>query len=185
MSVGPGFDHDAVFLVILLLTGAWLHKALRVPARALTALTGWQALMGALAVAGFFVRYEQPWRALPTVGLGIAASVWLASRPWSSAVGRWLAASPAWAWPALQTFRLPLECLLYSLFMHGVIGRQMTFAGYNADILVGLSAPLLAWLQYRRGARGWVRRLAIAWNLSGLLLRPAQPRSHLAPEPFR
>jgi hypothetical protein len=168
--ISPGAGHHAAFVAVLLLTLAWLFAALHVPQRAMTALLGWQALMGGLALAGYFMRFDQPWRVLPTVGLSMATALWLASRPWPTAVGRWLAASPPWAWAALQTFRLPLEWLLHSLFVHGVIGRQMTFAGYNFDILVGLSAPVMAVLLYRSGERRWVQRLAVAWNLLGLAL---------------
>ena len=172
-AVGPGAAHIALFAALLVLTLAWLRWVLRVPVRALAAVLAWQGLMGGLALAGYFTRYDQPGRVLPTVGASVAAAVWLASRPWGTAVGRWLAASPPWAWLALQTFRLPLELLLYSLFVHGVIGAQMTFVGHNVDIVVGLSAPLLAVLVGmvgRPGARPWVRHLAIAWNLLGLLL---------------
>ena len=168
--VGPGTSYLAAFVVLVLSTVAWLFAALRVPQRALAALLAWQTLMGGLALAGYFMRFDQPWRALPTVGLSMATAVWLASRPWQTEVGRWLGASPPWKWVALQTFRLPLELLLYSLFMHGVIGRQMTFAGFNFDILVGLSALAVAGLLHRHGTRRWAQQIAIAWNLMGLLL---------------
>jgi hypothetical protein len=129
--VSPTAGHVTAFGAVLVMTVAWLSGALRVPARAMAVLMAWQALLGGLALAGYFTRFDQPWRALPTVGLSVLAAVWLASQPWPTAVGRWLAASRPWAWAALHTFRLPLEGVLYNLFLYGVIGRQMTFAGSN------------------------------------------------------
>lgn len=49
--------------------------------------------------------------------------------------------------------------------MAGRAPIQITFEGRNFDVLVGLSAPLVAWLVARRriGPKG-----AIAWNAVGL-----------------
>lgn len=169
-AIVPSYGHGAAFAAVLLFTCTWLVSRLRVPPRFMAALLGWQALMGWLAWAQYFTRFDQPWRVLPTVGLGLGVAIWLALRPWQTVAGRWLGSTPPWSWVALQTFRLPLEALLYSLFAHGAIGRQMTFAGYNFDILIGLTAAPMAWLLHRHGTHDWVRRCAIAWNLLGLVL---------------
>ncbi len=170
VNITPSAGHHLAFAAITALTVAWLWLALRLPARALAGLLGWQALMGGLALTGYFLRFDQPWRVLPTVGLGVGAATWLACRPWHTDTGHWLAACPPWALAALHSFRLPLEWLLYSLFLHGVIGRQMTFSGYNFDIFIGLSAPIVALLLHRCGQARWARQMAVAWNLLGLLL---------------
>jgi hypothetical protein len=72
------------------------------------------------------------------------------------------------AWPiALQTFRLPVEILLWALFVEGRIPERMTFAGRNFDVVIGLSAPIVAWAvaRARLGRAG-----IVAWNVAGLLL---------------
>lgn len=139
--------------------------------RLMALLVGWQLLMAVLALAGYFAEFSQPWRALPTIGLTLALTAYTATRTRTLAA---LQGAPAWVWPALQSFRLPLELLLYSLFLHGVIGRQMTFSGYNFDILVGLTAPLMAGLLYlatqMKGQSTWVSRISLLWNLAGLAL---------------
>ena len=45
-----------------------------------------------------------------------------------------------------QVFRVPVELLLHRLYLADALPVQMTFAGYNFDILTGLSALPVAWL---------------------------------------
>jgi len=65
-----------------------------------------------------------------------------------------------------QAFRVPVELGLHRLWSIGLVPQLMTYEGGNVDILVGLSAPLVAWLAMRSEAG---RRLAIGWNVVGLL----------------
>ena len=75
---------------------------------------------------------------------------------------------PSPAWPiAIQTMRLPIEIALYLLFAAGQVPKQMTFEGRNFDIVVGLTAPLVAWAVAKGKAS---RGLVIGWNLLGLAL---------------
>ena len=69
---------------------------------------------------------------------------------------------------ALQTFRLPLELVLYQLADAGVTPRIMTFEGRNFDILIGITAPFVAWALAT--GRPWARRTATWWNVIGLIL---------------
>ncbi|WP_416866060.1 MAG: hypothetical protein ACMVP2_27945 [Imperialibacter sp.] len=74
---------------------------------------------------------------------------------------------PSWIM-YLQTFRLPVEILLWMLFMQNLLPAQMTFEGRNWDILVGLTAipaGLVCFGQHR-----FKTSFAIAWNIGGLLL---------------
>lgn len=78
-----------------------------------------------------------------------------------------LEAMPGW-WPiALQTFRLPLELVLFAMFAEGLVPRQMTFEGQNLDVLVGLTAPVMAWLVATQRAP---RALLVGWNLFGVAM---------------
>ena len=67
---------------------------------------------------------------------------------------------------ALQCFRIGVELTLSSLHDAGLTPRLMTLSGGNIEILVGLSAPLVALIAVR-GAAG--RRIAFVWNVIGLL----------------
>jgi hypothetical protein len=43
----------------------------------------------------------------------------------------------------------------------------MTFEGRNADILIGITSPIVFWFAFRQGRAD--RRLLIVWNLLGLI----------------
>ena len=68
---------------------------------------------------------------------------------------------------ACQAFRFPLELLMHRAYGEGVMPYQMSYSGWNFDILTGLTALPVAWALHR-GLAG--RRLAIVWNVMGSLL---------------
>jgi hypothetical protein len=66
----------------------------------------------------------------------------------------------------LQSFRIFVELLLWMLFIDGILPFQMTFEGYNFDILAGLTGPIIG-LSIRRNASP---ALLYVWNTLGLAL---------------
>jgi hypothetical protein len=71
-------------------------------------------------------------------------------------------------WPiAAQAFRVAVELAIFGLYLGGRAPVQMTFEGRNLDVLVGLSAPLVAWLVAAQRARSSV---VVVWNLAGLTM---------------
>ena len=78
-----------------------------------------------------------------------------------------LRALPTWGLVAFQAFRAPLEFTLYALHREGLVPAQLTFTGRNFDVLVGLTAPLVAWLAATGRASP---RLLKVWNALGVLL---------------
>jgi hypothetical protein len=65
-----------------------------------------------------------------------------------------------------QVFRVAVELGLHRLSTEGLVPRLMTYEGGNVDIVIGLSAPIAAWLA-TRGPTG--RSLVLGWNVLGLL----------------
>ncbi len=215
LGVGPSPAQNAALLLIVAAALAWLRWGLRAPWLWLAALLAWQAVMAGLALSGYFVRFDQPWRALPTVAASVAMAMWLARRPFAHPAqagtgsqpsrsvplrsGAWLTAAPPWAWVALQAFRLPLELLLYSLYTHGVIAQHLTFVGANFDIALGLSAIALALALAHRDrqytgraapsakSERWIKNALITWNLLGLglLLNVVVLAVFSVPSPFQ
>ena len=84
----------------------------------------------------------------------------------SDAGARIASAFPLWIVIGMQTFRIGVELLLHRLWVDGLAPRIVTYQGHNADIWIGLSAPLIAWLSTRGR---WGERLALGWNVLGLL----------------
>nr|WKN37689.1 hypothetical protein K4G66_03075 [Tunicatimonas sp. TK19036] len=68
----------------------------------------------------------------------------------------------------IQSFRVAVELLLWLLFVQHRLPVQMTFEGQNWDVLIGLTAPVLAYFCFVKGS--WSRSIALVWNVLGLLL---------------
>jgi hypothetical protein len=67
----------------------------------------------------------------------------------------------------LQTFRFFVEMMLWLLFIGNQLPVQMTFEGYNFDIVAGITSAGVAWMVSRRMAN---RSFIIGWNIFCLLL---------------
>ncbi len=65
----------------------------------------------------------------------------------------------------LHTIRIPIELMLFQLFVHGLIPELMTFEGRNFDILAGITAPIVGALYYYDKISDQALRL---WNCIAL-----------------
>lgn len=85
----------------------------------------------------------------------------------TSAGRRLVSRVPVWTPIAFQSFRIGVETAFWLLHREGLAPVQVTFEGRNFDILVGLSAPLMALAV----AKDWIGpRIVIAWNLFGVAM---------------
>lgn len=171
-AVGVLFVAVVVGMLGLVLWGA-ARAARRVGPRALQgvrgagiAVAGWLALTGVLAGRGFFDDFQvMPPRMLLAVGLPLLALLALAFSRRLEAL--WAALPPAWP-VAAQAFRIPVEIVLWRLAVAGAIPELLSFHGRNWDILVGLSAPVVAYACFVR--RAWPAAVAVWWNWAGILI---------------
>jgi len=123
----------------------------------------------------------RPPRLLITILLITVATIVIALSP----LGRRIATQvPLWGLVAFQSFRVLVEILLWGIHRLGVLPVQMTFEGYNFDILTGLSAIGIAWAA--KNGRVSDRVLWI-WNVCGLalLLNIITIAALSMPTPFR
>ena len=153
--------------VIAALVGAALLRYLPL-GRALIGIAILAAWLGYAGVMGYAGILGDPTRMPPGIVLLLApifAFVFLVLG--RSPVGRYLASSlPIALIFGLQTFRVGVELTLSELAHAGFAPRLLTLSGGNIEILIGLTAPLFAWIS-TRGVGG--RRIAMAWNVVGLL----------------
>ncbi len=140
---------------------------------------GYAGVMGYVGIVG------DPTRMPPGIFLMLTPIIaFIAIVLGRSPVGRSLANTiPLATIFALQVFRVGVESTLSALHDLGLTPRLLTLAGGNVEILVGLSAPLVAYAA-TQGAGG--RRIALAWNLLGLfsLLNVATRAVLTAPGPL-
>lgn len=125
-------------------------------------IAAWLAATAALAASGVIAFDSGPPKALalPWIAvLGGAIALW---RP----PGRgFLAHVPRTHVIALQSFRVPVELVLWALFLEGVLPERMTFEGRNFDVLVGLTALPIGFAAWAGARRPW---LALAWHVASL-----------------
>jgi hypothetical protein len=70
---------------------------------------------------------------------------------------------------AIHALRLPVEIVLYRLFLEGKVPELMTFAGWNFDIFMGITA-ILIFVYTLATKRQLHPKLLLAWNITGILL---------------
>jgi hypothetical protein len=68
----------------------------------------------------------------------------------------------------LHIIRIPIELVLYWLFLHKSIPELMTFSGRNFDILAGITAPFIYYFGYIR--KILTPKFILGWNLVCLSL---------------
>jgi hypothetical protein len=111
----------------------------------------------------------------------LAASVALVSLAIGlSPVGGWLTGSPLTWLVTFQAFRLPLEVVLHSWAVQGVIPESMTWSGSNWDAVSGIVALLCAPLARRFIGLAWIAN-GVGLLLLGNVVRVAAMSS---PVPF-
>ena len=66
----------------------------------------------------------------------------------------------------VQSFRIVVEIVLWLLYRAHICPEQMTFEGWNFDILAGLSAPIIGYIAFGKGR--FNKNLAIIWNFIGI-----------------
>jgi hypothetical protein len=148
------------------------------------AVGGWILLTGLLGGQGFFLDFGG---VPPRVALSaLLACVAFLIFAFSATVKRWLTQLPQVALIATQSFRIVVEVQLFYLARTVYLPKLMTFEGRNYDIVVGLSAPLMAIFAAKMG-EAKARVALIVWNVLGLLILANTVATALfsAPTPFR
>jgi hypothetical protein len=125
----------------------------------------WLLAFSALALAGVFTRFDlrpPPYfgMVLATLGMGVGLG--------ASRIGARLAEGlSVTSLVGFQAFRLPLELVMHNAGEEGTMPVELSFGGYNFDIVTGATAVLVAGLSALGRAP---RALVLAWNALGLVM---------------
>jgi hypothetical protein len=150
-----------------------------------------RARLAALGAAGLFVVpgvaalsgiLADTTRRPPPMALVLAACVVTTVFAARSSLGARIANGlPLWALVGVQSFRLPLELVMHRAARAGVMPVEMSFEGYNFDIVTGVTALVLAVALYV----GHVpRAVVVAWNVLGSVLLAVIVTVAVAAMPF-
>ena len=85
----------------------------------------------------------------------------------------------------LHIVRIPVEFILYWLFLYKQVPALVTFEGKNFDIIAGITAMFIAYFGYQRKQLG--KPVLLIWNIAcvGLLLNVVIMALLSAPFPFQ
>ena len=85
----------------------------------------------------------------------------------------------------LNIVRIPVEIVLFWLFLNKIIPELMTFEGRNFDIFAGLSAPIVAYFGFTKQKIS--RKAILIWNFVclGLLINIVVNALFSAPSPIQ
>lgn len=178
--LGSAFLYNGfiIFTVILAAGVVWnvylAGRGLLEPHRRTLAFTGaavvgislWMSLTWAVASTGIIADFD---RRPPPMVLMLLAVLTLSTTIAFSRYGtRFVDGLPLWILVAGQVFRLPLEWLMHRAADEDVMPPQMSYSGWNFDIVTGITAIPVAFL-LARGFRH-ARAIAIGWNVLGSVL---------------
>lgn len=152
---------DLVFILISLVALAWLISISRKNIWLLSLFILWTVLSGLLSYFGFFeVTSDFPprfvWIILPVFFI-----IWVATnRIQANDINTKLLTS-------IHVLRIPVELILYQLFLDGLVPEIMTFKGWDRDILSGISAVLILLFFWTKPIPS---KLMKVWNAISLIL---------------
>ena len=161
---------ETVFILICvgLLWGAWtLSRVALSGSRILPAVWfAYTGCLGVLASQGFFYNFAT---LPPRLSLVVLPNlILIAGLAFWPGIGERLTWVSARRLIGFQVFRVLIEMLLFTLVRQRRLPEIMTVTGSNYDIFVGLTAPLVAWLAFRKGRERY--GLALGWNLAGFAI---------------
>jgi hypothetical protein len=132
---------------------------------AVLAVAVWLSVPAGIAASGALLRFSaRPPAFLVMMPLVTVSTAILARSP----LGTRLAAGLGFeALIGFQVFRIVVEGLLTRMYQEGAIPVQMTFYGYNFDILTGLLAAVVAMWARRGDPPRWA---ILGFNLVGIVL---------------
>lgn len=160
------FNISLLFAITTMFTVWFFYRAAGKPAILLLVIFAWMAFQSLLALSGFYTHTQtMPPRFLLMVLPPLVTIVLLLLTP---AGKRWLGKLDIPTLTFLHTIRIPVEIVLWLLFIHKKIPQLMTFEGRNFDILAGISAPLICYLLFIKKIKH--TRILFWWNTACLLL---------------
>jgi hypothetical protein len=148
-------------VVFIAVITARSSSALRL--RVILAVVAWLGLTALLSMESFFHDFSTmpPRPVIPALVFILAGILFL-----RSASGKAVLRSTPASWLiGFQVFRVLMEIILWLVYEHGIIPVQMTFEGRNFDILVGVTAPFVAYLLHTGHMKPMV---AVVWNVAGI-----------------
>jgi hypothetical protein len=172
-----------VFVLITIITALRFYKATNNSKSTIGIIFAWLLIQGLISFSGFYLVTDvMPPRFLLVIGPPLILIIIL----FLSEKGKaYIDALDLESLTYLHSIRIPVEIVLYWLYMNGEVPALMTFEGRNFDILSGISAPIIAYISFKGKFTKY--KLLLAWNIIclGLLFNIVINALLSAPFPFQ
>ena len=171
------------FALTTLLTVLLFYKAANNSKITLIILLAWLALQAAVSLTGFYTVTDSiPPRFILLVLPALIFIIIL----FATTKGRqFIDGLDLKTLTILHIVRIPVEIVLFWLFLYKTIPQLMTFEGRNFDIISGLTAPIVFYFGFIKKAMG--RKMMLVWHFIclGLLINIVVNALLSAPFPFQ
>ncbi len=172
-----------VFGLTTLLAIFLFYKATNNSKTTLIVLLSWLAIQAAISLSGFYkITDTMP----PRFPLLVLPPVLFIVGLFATAKGRqFIDGLDAKALTIFHIIRIPVEMVLFWLFLQKTVPELMTFEGRNFDILSGITAPLVYYFGFVKKQLG--RNVLLIWNVIclGLLINIVANAVLSVPTPFQ
>lgn len=154
------------FILTSALTVFLFLMASRYSKKVLLIIFTWMVFHGILGYSEFYQNTETiPPRIFLTFGPTILLFLFLLV---TKTGNRWIEKLNLKTLTILHVVRIPVEFILYGLFLEKAIPELMTFSGRNFDILAGVTAPFIYYFGFVKGVLS--KKFIRAWNFLCLAL---------------
>lgn len=150
----------------LVLTGWETTHQNRIMFSTAAAMLGWLLLVGILSVKGFFSNFSAlPPRPALAILIPLPFILWISFSKRFCLLLKLV--RPQWL-VLMQSFRIAVEIFLFAAYIKKILPEQMTFGGWNFDIITGLLALPVGYYCFIK--KSWPRFVVVLFNIMGLLL---------------
>jgi hypothetical protein len=157
---------NLVFILTTLATAYLFYKASGNSKLCLTVMLAWLLLQALISLSGFYTftnSFPPRFMLLTFPPLLLIVIIFLSSK------GKIFTDSlNIKTLTYLQTVRVPVELVLFRLFLYKEVPELMTFEGRNFDILAGLTAPFIAYFGFTK--KIFSTKIILTWNIICLIL---------------
>jgi hypothetical protein len=177
------FYINFIFVVTVFLTVLIFYSATKKSKKTLIILAAWLVLQTIISLTGFYtVTSNMPPRSALLIFPPIIFIIILFISPMGK---KYIDGLNIKMLTILHVIRLPVEIVLYWLFLQKAIPQIMTFEGRNFDIISGITAPIIFYIGFYAMKLG--RISILFWNFFclGLLINIVSIAIFSAPFPFQ
>ena len=155
-----------IFISTTLLTIVLFYKAANNSTTVVLILSGWVILQTVLGLSGFYINTT----ALPPRFIFLAApALLLIAVIFISSKGKqFIDGLKIKYLTILHIVRVPVELVLFWLFLNKAVPQLMTFEGRNFDIAAGITAPLVYYFGFIKNQLS--KKIILLWNFICLAL---------------